>query len=192
MSKSKTVLNGVPQGSVLGPLLFILYTRQYGKFIHQCRVHMYADNFQLFIDFIGFNEDLHRLWNIARKHSLSLNAKKSYDLAFFSKVNIQLVMDNLKPNVAKNIITFGEDARNFGLIMRLCVHVESMVERAHGALRMFNPHKYHLTTYNKNQNMVLSKFNYCSPVYCFCLDKDWLGQFQRVQIENLNKYLMSW
>lgn len=62
---------------------------------------MCADNFQLFIDFfidelnnatIGLNEDLHRLWDIARKH-----AKKTYDLAFCSKVNRQLVKNNLKP-----------------------------------------------------------------------------------------------
>ena len=121
MSKSKSyVLEiGVPQGSILGPLLFILYTKELQDIVSKygLSVHLYADDTQIYLafDVHSKNVDLSQLTNCFNEvrcwmseNCMKLNEEKTevMDIGMYkSSINeIKLHSEIIKPvSKAKNL-----------------------------------------------------------------------------------------
>lgn len=197
VSQSRDIFTGVPQGSILGPLLFSIYTSQFIKFINYCSMHMYADDTQLYLSFNPkdvervvheINRDLQTIHDISLQHSLVINPSKSAAILFGNKSTIPNLENLLNIEIMGSPLQFSQNVKNLGLILdntlRFREHVAKCTQRAYGALRLLYPHRGYIDYGTKKmlcETLVLSQFNYCAPVYGPCLDQNFCNRIQRVQ-----------
>ena len=83
-SRPSVVTSGVPQGSVLEPLLFILYMNDLVDHLQNSQVYLYADDLKLLcVDcFEGLQIDINGIYEWSRKSQLEFHPKKCKAMNF--------------------------------------------------------------------------------------------------------------
>ena len=95
-SKSQRVLCGIPQGSTVGPLMFIIYINDIASILQHRKYQLYADDTVLYtsgenIDSITDNmsSDLSRFEDWCTRNKLTMNVKKTKYVLFGLKSQIK-------------------------------------------------------------------------------------------------------
>ena len=107
-SYTETLTFGVPQGSILGPLLFIIYINDLPNVLEKCIATIFADDNSLFYSHKDIhlltkfvNSDLQLISTWFQANKLSLNPNKTVCIIFTSKKcslpkNIEIKLDNTR------------------------------------------------------------------------------------------------
>jgi hypothetical protein len=119
VSSYQEITCGVPQGSVLGPLLFLIYVNDIGNTVPNNMVKLFADDTNLFVfgnscNLVGQNANFYvselSKWFIANK--LSLNITKTCYMMFSTKAD-----DNIDLYFGKHPVVRVDSCRYLGIII---------------------------------------------------------------------------
>ena len=193
------VQRGVPQGSILGPLLFTIFTSDLPSMLHHCSVQLYADDTQLYLSmppsevnqFVSeINNDLSVISEWSQNNGLLLNPEKTVAMCLGSKQLCAKAMSQLNQKIILNgkEIQFEDYAKNLGVIFdsnfNFEKHITKLCSNAYLKLKMIYNLKNSLCSdvkWKLCQSLILSGFNYCNCVYFNFANKSTQYKIQKVQ-----------
>ena len=197
-SANRALSCGVPQGSVLGPLLFTTYTQPLHTILEDIDTHFYADDSQLYLAFqprcpISTNSAVLTIQECFTKvkcwmssHFLKLNDDKTEVLV----ITTPALSKHLQPitlQLGESPIQPSKEVRDLGVTydstMRLEAHVRNVCKSAYHQLHNIYRIRRYLTE-NAAKSLVhafiTSRLDYCNSLLCG-LPAQLLDRLQHVQ-----------
>ena len=189
---------GVPQGSVVGPGIFPVYTKPIGTVAreHGINLHLYADDTQLYVGCPLKDQEMTkqqlescvadvRDWMAA--NMLKLNDSKTEYIVIGSKHTLDQVCEKLKCiQVGGESIAMSASARNIGVCMDSTLRMEEQVANicraCYGVIRDISRIRHYLTEEATKQLMialVITKLD-CNNALLYKISKTILSKLQLV------------
>jgi len=195
---SSTTLSssGVPQGSVLGPILFAMFTAPVARIINQhgLQYHMYADDTQLYtalepsrVDLTPIQQctnDIHRWY---AENGMMLNPTKSEIIAVGTRAQVEVASASRAVDVAGTRVPFSDHVKLLGVNIDSTLsfdrHVSSVVRSCNYHIRALRHIRSVITSEVATTvacSLVSSRLDYCNSLLHSTTAKN-LKRLQTVQ-----------
>jgi len=199
-SPPTSVTTGVPQGSILGPLLFTLYLTPLNNTSSMTAgvgSHFYADDTQIYISFSAddaaaslrhLSSALQGIYEWLSANRLALNADKTeYLIVGLRQQKAKLLNQSLDLNFAGSSIQPSEMVRNLGVLfdgdMSMKSHVSNLCRSSFMCIRSLRQIRSMLDFDSAKlvaNALVMSKLDYCNSLL-YGINAGLVNRLQRVQ-----------
>lgn len=194
VSLPKENMHGVPQGSVLGPLLFIIYINDMWSKLTRVSVNLFADDTLLYVSgehlqqlINDVNEDINLLTRWLGENKLQLNVKKTKAMLITTKT-IHRKIENI-PNLVINNekIEWVGEIKYLGVIfdkhLKFSKHYEYLIKKVGKKIGFLSRVSGCLSTVTKitvYNTIIKPHFHYCGTIL-FLLNDSQIKTLQKLQ-----------
>ena len=193
MSSGQPISHGVPQGSVLGPLLFSLFVNEIPNIVKHSKVMLYADDTTIYHAAkvtsrleAELNEDIHLLSMWLCNNDLNINTEKTKWM-FFSRKGRQTESQHLQFNVLGRPLSRCDTFKYLGVILDSQLswkdHIQSVRKKCMSTLSVIAKISKCLPLAIKKTlylSLVQPHLDYCCVVWSECNKSDSL-KLDRIQ-----------
>ena len=203
-SESLTMNTGVPQGSILGPLLFIIYMNDINEVTNKFEAILYADDTSLSSYLktfsndephetaININKELKLIHDWLSANKLSLNIKKTKYMLFRYPQRRDRFLQDLSITINGHTIERVQDFDFLGLTIDETLswkkHIEKISTKISKVIGILNRCKryLHTTVMTRIYNcLILSRINY--GITCWGFDTKRIYKLQKKALRVINK-----
>lgn len=182
---------GVPQGSILGPLLFILYVNDIKKTLKSCNLNLFADDTlitisdQDVVNAIGkINNDLEHVSMWLKTNKLKLNTSKTKAMLISNKPVVEVVPSVMIDGIHLDYVA---EIKYLGIIidnkLHFKKHIDFVVRKTAKKIGFFGRISNKLNIWSKilvYKCIIAPYFEYCATVLFLATDSD-LQKMQKLQ-----------
>ena len=170
------VTSGVPQGSILGPTLFLLYVNDISMSIKRSELLLFADDAKLFKEIHCYNDcldlqnDINEFSKWCNTWCMQLSLDKCFQMNFSLKRSLNISFDyEMNGTYLESVKTMKDLGVHFTYNLNFSFHISKIVKKSYQMLgfmkrvtRGFSDKRTFNILYN---SLIRSRLDYCSQVW---------------------------